>query len=190
MFPQVKRITSLFFYFQLVFFLFFLIFSNSTLAQNGTIFIRADKGIAYTDTGVKIRFKKMRETENSFSFITSNKTKIEKDKIAQIEKRNGTRGLQYTMTAIGGSCLLVIHSSYVRSFYSLGRFRSTYEGELLFVSIFLSTITGTVAGLIGLSKKRYKTIYTAPSFGINEPHLKLKTTLPNAIPSLTLSYTF
>ncbi len=192
MIKNLKLIGSLSFWIHLIGFLFFITFSNPILAQNGTIFIRANKGIAYTNSGKKIRFKKMRETENSFSFITTNKTKIEleKNKIAQIDRRNGTKGFRYAATAIGVTTLVVIHSSYLSGYYSLGSNRSSYEGELLIASVFFSIITGTISGCIGLAQKRYKTIYTSPALGNYEPKLSLKTTVPNSIPSLTLSYTF
>lgn len=187
---QLKQFKKDSFGFCLIGFIFFLAFPNPTIAQEGTIFIRANKGVAYTNSGEKIRFKKMRETENSFSFITTNRTKVEvaKYKIAKIDKRNGNRGFQYMVNSIGLTTLFVIHTSYLDVYYTGGGIITAEE--ILFVSIILSAFTGTIGGLIGASVKKYKTIYSTDAFGNYEPNLKLKTTAPNAIPSLTLSYTF
>jgi hypothetical protein len=164
--------------------------SNASFVQKKTTFLKARKGIAFTNSGNKIRFKKVRETENSFIFTTMNKTDVEIDKfkITKIDRRNGTKGFRYAISSIGVTTLIVIHSYYMDEYLTGGG--TTYEGEIATAPVLLSILTGTLGGIIGLTQKRYKTIYTSPSFGNYEPKLKLKTTAPNAIPSLTLSYTF
>lgn len=189
---QLKQIGILSFSIHLIGLLFFLTFSNTTYAQSKTTFIKASSGIAFTNSGKKIRFRNVKETENSFVFTTPNRTKVEleKFKITQIDKRNGTKGLRYAAAAIGVTTLIVVNSSYIDEFYSLD-FISFYGGdEVAIISIVFSIITGTIAGLIGLTQRRYKTIYTSPTFGRYEPKLNLKASSPNSIPSLTLSYSF
>ena len=190
MIKNLKLIGSLSSWIHVISLLVFLTFSNVIYAQSKTTFIKARKGIAFTNSGKKIKFRFVKETENSFVLTTMNKTEVEleKFKIAQIDRRNGTKGMQYALSAIGGTTIIVMHTYYLNGFYTRGR--STYEGEILLASVFLSVITGTVGGLIGLSEKKYKTIYTSPTFGNYKSKLNLKTTSPNLIPSLTLSYTF
>lgn len=187
---QLRQILPSSFCLQLICFLLFMMSSNTSFAQKKNNFLKARKGIAFTNSGNKIRFKKVRETENSFIFTTMNKTDVELDKfkIAKIDRRNGTKGFRYAISSIGVTTLIVIHTYYLDEYLTGGG--TTYEVEIAIASVLLSIVTGTVGGLIGLTQKRYKTIYTSPTFGNYKPKLKLKTTVPNAIPSLTLSYTF
>lgn len=188
--PKIQHLNKLACLFYLTCFLFFLTSFTTTYAQSKTSFLHAKKGIAITITGKKVKFRKVRETENSFIFTTINKTEveIEKFKIAQIDKQRGTKGFRFARNTIGLTSLFVVHAYYLDEYYTGGG--PSYEGEVAILTIFLSTITGTIGGLIGLTQKRYKTIYTSPTFGNYEPKLNFKTTSPNAVPSLTLSYTF
>jgi len=170
----------------------FITFSNIAYSQNDASFLKLKKGIAFTDSGSKIRFKSVQETENSFIFMTTNRTEIEIEKfrIAQIDKQKGNYAAKY---ALGGTGIGFLGMSTIL-FVSIANSDSEFNmGDGAFIGIIAGStglFFGIFGGLIGFFEKRHKTVYQTSSIGNHTPMLKLKTTLPNAIPSLTLSYSF
>lgn len=169
----------------------FLTFSFDSTAQINQEFVTIKKGKAYLNSGREFKFKKVTETESSFIFLTMNKTEVELDKtkITRIDKRNGNKGLRYALISLGSTYLLVNTLAYIDGFNSENPF-PPFEEEALYLSVAFSIFTVPLGGLIGLTQKKYKTVYSSSLIGNYEPHLELKTTLPNAVPSITLSYTF
>lgn len=171
-------------------FFFLTIFLNFSIAQIEDFSLISQKGIAYSINGAKVRFTYVEKKENTFVFTTTNRTNVEiaKSNIAQIDLQKGNYAGKY---AIGGA---LISSATLTSLYLLST--NSQESELGdgFAIILVASFSGALGGIIGaftgFFKKKTTTIYNAPSHGYISPKLQLKTTTPNSIPSLTISYSF
>ncbi len=176
--------------------LFFIIFLlgvslNTSFSQNDSGFLSEKKGIAFFNDGTPFPFKSVKEKENTFIFKISNKETVElnKNEIAQIEKQNGNHALKYGLISAGTSGLVVFSIYAIRGKSSSNS--SSFEGAGIPLAISAIGIVGGVIGaLVGLTQKKYQTIYHTPTFGKIPPTLKLKTTSPSSIPSIGISYTF
>ena len=150
-----------------------------------------NKGFAYSSTGAKVRFKSIYQKDDSFIFTTTNKTilEIKKSKIAKIDLQKGSYAKK---VALSSAAITALTISTLLLHHELTTEQIPLSDSPLLIVIIVGTPTltvGIIGGLIGHCAKKYKTIYKTSSIGYSEPKLNLKTTSPNAIPSLTLSYT-
>lgn len=174
--------------------LFFIIFLlgvslNTSFSQNDSGFLSKKKGVAFFNDGTPFPFKSVKEKENTFIFKISNKETVEfnKNEIAQIEKQNGNHAFKYGLISAGTSGLVVFSIYAIRGASN----SSSFEGEEIPLAISsIGIVVGVIGALVGLTQKKYKTIYHTPTFGKIPSTLKLKTTSPNSISSIGISYTF
>ncbi|MFK8006609.1 MAG: hypothetical protein AB8H03_09570 [Saprospiraceae bacterium] len=151
-----------------------------------------NEGFAYTSTGAEINFISIEEKENSILFTTTNKTIIEipKSNLNQIDLKKGNYAKSAALITFGITAVSV--TTFILISDPPGNSTFTYSPLIAGVLIITPSLaTGLIAGIIGYTVKRSKTIYRRnDSFGYYNSKFKLKTTSPNAIPSLTLSYSF
>ncbi|MFK8006610.1 MAG: hypothetical protein AB8H03_09575 [Saprospiraceae bacterium] len=189
MLSKLKRIPSLSCGLQLVLMFFFFTFSNQTFAQNKATSLNAKKGIAILIKGTSFQFKSVEEKENTFVFTTINKTKVEiaKSNLTQIDIQNGNFAEKYSFTASAVTAAFAI-----ALIYNTRPFRDSVH-PFLYSTTYIITptiVAGIIGAIIGATNQKYKTVYNASSLGRNIPKFQLNTTMPNLIPSLTLSYSF
>lgn len=173
------------------FFLSLLLFVSSfSIAQNIDLSNVSKKGIAYSNMGNKLRFTAFQQKDNHFTFTKTNKSNVDVNTsdIAKIDVFAGYRSGKFALIGAGVSILTF------NVLYQLDRDENSeiIDEELLILvaSGVVGLAGGLLGALIGLGSKKYKTVYTAPSLGNSHPRLQLKTTTPNAVPSLTFSYSF
>lgn len=163
--------------------------SNRTIieVEKSKISFSKISGHAFTKTGTQVKFKLVEEKENTFLFTTKDniKVEIERDKIAQIKLNDGNRFSEYF--SISGTSGLIASTTFILLIDPSIFLEPRPLGTFIILPSF---ILGTIGGIIGCTKKKYKTIYQPFNLNNNISHLKLKITSPDDIPSLGLVYTF
>ncbi|MFK7772369.1 MAG: hypothetical protein AB8F94_09520 [Saprospiraceae bacterium] len=169
----------------LILFATLLFFPNPLNAQDQGKLVTLKKGKIFTTDGNLIGFQMLRQTDEKFFYqnIKGEFIGISKSDVTLIQKQNSSYAFRYGLTS-GASAIFGYFIGSAVSNRQLSQ--KTKRNGLI-----LSSICGTLFGVIyGSTKKKYSTVYQSPNLGKKVGHLKLDSTTPNAIPSLTLSYTF
>ena len=152
-------------------------------SQNLNVGQAIKKGRLFTKDGIEKKFKSLtmqNDNVNVFFDKAAKSILLSEEEIIKIEEVAGNQALLWG-GVLGASSLL---GSIIGVAQAEAQYGDTGDNSGIIIGL---TAAGTLVGaLVGLNIKKYKTVYENPSYVQSSVRLKLNTTIPNQVPSLTL----
>jgi len=173
--------------------LFFLLSNLSLLfSQNNNQIPEQKKGRFYTIEGYEVKFKSLREDGNNLIYKNS-KGKIltiEKNDVLRIDAQNGNEALRWGSISLGTGLIGAgIGAIAITRTQEIDGRTVNKKQRNAFVIGYTAFFT-TVGTLMGISKKKYKTVFDNPTYSSRSKNWNFKATSIHNKPALGLTFRF